>query len=292
MELTLGFKEKVRTAILDARAKFTGSDEAFAKTISLNASVFSRLKNGEVDKIISDSNWISIARTYQVTMHEDKWKVVRTSVYDQLEDSLSFCKQYSKAMIFVDECDIGKTFCTKHILKSMQNAFYIDCSQAKTRQQFVRTLAKIVGVDSNGKYVDVKANLKWALINMPLPIVVMDEVGDLDYTAFLEIKEFWNATEGCCAWYMIGADGLKTKLDNGFKNKKVGFAEILSRFSDEIIRIVPNGKDDRDAFFTDLIKNVASANVSDAAKVPQLVRQCVRKGKKLRHLDTLIKLGA
>jgi len=292
MELTNEFKQKVRTAVLEARTNFSGSDAEFAKSKGLNPAVFSRLKAGEIEGIIANHVFISLGRDLQVKLYEDNWKIVRTKVYEQLEDSLSFCKEFSKAMIFVDECDIGKTACTRHILKNMKNAFYIDCSQYKTRQQFIRALAKIVGVDSNGKYVDVKANLKYALVNIVKPLVVMDEAGDLDYAAFLEIKEIWNGTENSCGMYMLGADGLKTKLDNGFKNKKVGFAEIISRFSDEIIKVVPTGKDDRDAFFTELITDVANGNIEDKKKIPQLVRQCVKKGKKLRHLDTLIKLGA
>jgi AAA domain len=292
MELTLEFKQKVRLAILEARKNYTGSDTDFAKSKGLNAAVFSRLKSGEVEGIISNSNYITLGRDLQVNMTSDNWKVVRTKVYDQLEDSLNFCKEFSKAMIFVDECGIGKSFCTRHILRGMKNGFYIDCSQHKTRQQFIRALAKIVGVDNNGKYVDVKANLKYALLNIEKPIIAIDEAGDLDYTAFLEIKEIWNGTEKGCGMFMLGADGLKTKLENGFKNKKVGFAEIMDRFSDEIIKVVPTGKDDREAFFTELMTMVADANVKDKKEVPKLVRLCVKKGKKLRHLDTLIKMGA
>lgn len=292
MELTLDFKNKTRLAVLEARQKFDGTDEQFAKALGLNAAVYSRLKKGEIEGIISNGNWLSIARKYQVKLHDDKWKVVKTDVYLQLEDSLKFCQQFSKSMIFSDECDIGKSFCTRHILKSMKNAFYIDASQAKTRQQFTRALAKIVGIDSNGKYIEVKENLKYALNNLPTPIVVIDEAGDADYPTYLDWKEYWNATEGYCAWYLIGADGLQTKLDKGIKSKKVGFAEILSRFSDEIIKIVPTGKDDRDGFFMKLVNDVALANVKDASKAPALARQCVKKGKKLRHLDTLIKMGA
>ena len=292
MELTTEFKQKVRAAILDGKTNFEGSEESYAKSLGLNPAVYSRLKKGEIDNIVSAAVWIDISRKLQVKRVDDNWKVVRTSVYIELEDSLKFCQQFSKAMIFSDECDIGKTFCSRHILKGMKNAFYVDASQCKTKSQFIRSLAKIVGVDSNGKYNDVKENLKWALINIEKPLIVIDEAGDLDYSAFLEIKEIWNATENCCGMYLMGADGLQTKLDKGFKNKKVGFAEILSRFSDEIIKIVPTGHDDRKAFFSNLINDVANANCPDKTKVSNLVRKCLDKNKKLRHLDTLIKLSA
>ena len=68
---------------------------------------------------------------------------------------------------------------------------------------------KTIGVDHNGKYGEVKANIKYYLKLLPSPIVIIDEAGDLDSKAFLELKEFWNATENACGWYMIGADGLR-----------------------------------------------------------------------------------
>ncbi len=43
------------------------------------------------------------------------------------------------------------------------------------------------------------------------PLVVLDEAGDLQYEAFLELKALWNATEMCCGWYMMGADGLRRR---------------------------------------------------------------------------------
>ena len=53
------------------------------------------------------------------------------------------------------------------------------------------------------------------------PLVILDEAGDLQYEAFLELKALWNATERCCAWYMMGADGLKEKINRAIEGKKV-----------------------------------------------------------------------
>lgn len=53
------------------------------------------------------------------------------------------------------------------------------------------------------------------------------------YEAFLEIKAAWNGTEGCCSWYLMGADGFKAKLERGIEFKTVGFAEIRSRCGDK-----------------------------------------------------------
>ncbi|MWB92953.1 AAA family ATPase [Flavobacterium sp. GA093] len=292
MNLTKQFKEKVREAILEKRENYGGSDADFSKSLGINSAIYSRLKKGETDKIMSDTVWITIGRELQVKVFEDNWKVARTAVYDEIEDNLSFCKELSRSMVLVDDCGIGKSFCTKHIIKKMKNTFYVDCSQAKSKQLFIRLLAKTVGIDNQGKYYDVLANLKYYITTLEKPLIVIDEAGDLEYSAFVELKGIWNGTDGVCGWYMIGADGLRAKIQKGISGKKVGFAEIFSRFSDEFIKLVPNGKEDRQAYYSDLIGTVAIANMKDQSKIKPLIKKCLDKETTLRYLETLIKMGA
>ncbi|WP_312078418.1 ATP-binding protein [Chryseobacterium sp.] len=292
MNLTAEYKTEVRTALLGRRDNFGGTDAAFAKIYGLSGAVYSRLKSGEIEKIISDSQWIQIGRELEVQTRKSNWKVVRTKVYENIEGSISFCQQFSASMILVDDCGIGKTFSAKNVVKGLKNAFYVDCSQAKSKQQFIKLLAKTLGIDPKGKYVDVKANLKYYLGQLDHPIVILDEAGDLEYTAFLELKELWNATDGFCGWFMMGADGLRSKIEKGINSKKVGFAEIFSRFSDEYIKLTPVGVADKKAFRHELLQQVATANHTGTTPVETLVKKCLDKETTLRHLDTLLKISA
>lgn len=291
MEITNQYKQEVRAALIERRQNFGGSDAQFAKIYGLSGAIYSRLKAGETEKIISDSQWLNIGRELDINLRKTKWKIVRTKVYENIEASIQFCQNFSTSVILVDECGIGKTFSAKNIVKTLKNAFYVDCSQAKSKQQFIKLLAKTIGLDPKGKYVDVKATLKYYLIQLQKPVIILDEAGDLEYTAFLELKEIWNATDGFCGFYMMGADGLKSKIEKGINNKKVGFAEIFSRFSDEYIKLTPTGIDNKTAFKNELLTQVANANVSDKSKVPELVKRCMKKEATLRHLDTLIKIA-
>lgn len=292
MNLTPEFKAKVRLAVLDKRENYGGSDADFAKSLGINNSIYSRLKKGETERIMSDTVWITLGRELQVKVFEDNWKVARTSVYNEIEDNLNFCKELSRSMVLVDDCGIGKTFCTKHIIRKMHNTFFVDCSQAKSKQLFIRLLAKTIGIDNQGKYYDVLANLKYYITTLEKPLVILDEAGDLEYTAFLELKGIWNGTDGVCGWYMMGADGLRAKIQRGIDGKKVGFAEVFSRFSDEFIKLIPNGKADRQAYYSELIGAVAGANIQDKTKIKALVNKCLGKEATLRYLETLIKIGA
>jgi hypothetical protein len=277
MTLTNEFRKKVLDALLAIRSNFDGTDQGFAKQWAINGSIFSRMKKGRVEGVLADSHWIRIGRELGVGTKEKKWKTAKTAVFTTIEQDILFCKEHSKAKIFVDECAIGKTHTAKYLSLSLSNCFYIDGSQAKSRQQFVRRIARAIGVDQIGTLTDVKENIKYWLKLLPKPIIIIDEAGDLDYNAFLELKEFWNATEGYCGWYMMGADGLRAKIERGISNQKVGYRELLSRFSSKYTTAVPKDKQEKIAFYKTLLRDVLEANMEDKTGINDIINRCITK---------------
>jgi hypothetical protein len=276
MQITPQFKEQVLAALLKVRANFGGTDSAFAKSYNINPSVFSRLKTAGVgDSLIKDAQWISLGRELNITLHARRWNMVRTEVFEAIASDVQFCQQNAKGMILVDDCAIGKTYAAKYLSKTLRNCFYIDASQAKTQQLFIRAIAKALGVDNNQRYADIKADIKYCLTILDHPIVIVDEAGDLNYRAFLELKELWNATENHCGWYLIGADGLRTFITNGIRAKKTGFREIFSRYSDRYMKIIPTDRNERISFYRKLISDVLEHNMDDKSRLPELVKKCL-----------------
>lgn len=297
MKLTDEFKLKVIEALKEVRRNYGGSDAAFAKQQGINGSVYSRLKNGEIDGLLKETQWLNLGRELNVSLNDRKWNMARTQVFAAIESDVMFCKNNSKGMILVDDCAIGKTFTGKYLSKTVKNCFYIDASQAKTKQLFIREFAKAVGVDSTGRFADIKANIKYYLRMLVQPVVIIDEAGDLDYNAFLELKEFWNATDSVCGWYLMGADGLRAKIERGINSKKVGFRELLSRYSDKFMNVVPTDKTERLAFYRKLVTDVLSVNMEDKSKMHELVRKCLATDATgqiggLRRAETLLILNA
>ncbi|MFY7826901.1 MAG: AAA family ATPase [Flectobacillus sp.] len=274
LQITKEYKEKVLSKLLEIRKNFDGSDSAFAKQWGINNSVYSRLKNNEIDGLLRDNQWLNIGRELEVSLKDRVWKMVKTEVFEVIEQDIVFCQEYAKGMIFVDECGIGKTYAAKYLSRTLKNCFYVDASQAKTKQAFVRLLARTIGLES-GKYLEMKANIKHYLKMLPNPIVIVDEAGDLEYNALLDLKEFWNGTENACGWYMIGADGLKEKINRGISSKKVGFRELFSRYSENFSSVVPNGNQERLQFYKNLVTAVASVNLTDKSMKNQVVNRCI-----------------
>lgn len=295
MELTQVYKEKVIKAIQAAFENYGGTQTAFARVLDIHHTVLSQLLKGKYTNnkggnLLDNGSWIRIGRKLNVALKETKWKFVRTSVYNEIEDNIKFCKTHSKGMILVDDCGIGKTVAGKRVASQLKNAFYIDCSQCKSKKLLIKSMARAVGIDDKGKIDDINADTKYFINTLELPVFILDEVGDLEHSAFLELKAYMNATVGGCGWYFMGAEGLKSKMDRGVENNKVGFAEIFSRLSDEYVTLVPKGTSERQEFYVDLIGTVASAQIDDPAVVRRLINQCLNKKSTLRKLETLITL--
>ena len=278
-------KKRILEAIAANRNNYP-SDAKHAAALGISASVYNSLKKGQTEKALSDANWVNIARRLDVSLREQiEWKGARTATFDYVCTQLEACQERSLSVILCDLPNIGKTFSARWYVKEHRNAAYIDCSQTKTKRALVRKIANEFGLDGAGRYQDVYEDLVYYLRSVERPLVVLDEAGDLVYEAFLELKALWNATEMCCGWYMMGADGLAAKINRNVESKKVGYAEIFSRYGGKYSRVTPEQEDDRREFLLEQARVVAKVNAPDGADIGQMVR---KSGGGLRRIYTEI----
>jgi hypothetical protein len=275
IQLTEQFREKVAGALMAQRQNFDGSDADFARIYGINSAVFNSLKNGRREGLLKPAKWLNLGRTLDVSMDERRWNTARTDVFAMIEEEVLFCKEYSKGMIFVDECGIGKSHTAKYLSRTVKNCFYIDASQCKDMCALTRAVAKAVGVNDSGRLSEVKADTKYYLRQLPKPVIIVDEAGDLKYSAFLYLKEMMNGTERSCGWYLMGADGLREKMERGKRSRTVGFAEMFSRLSERYSAAVPFDRAEKLAFYRKLITDVLSANMVDRTSLDAIVRRCL-----------------
>ena len=271
--ITLENKKQILEAITANRVNYP-SDAKHAASLGIATSVYSAIKNGQTDKALSEANWITIARRLGVNLRGGiEWKAARTATFDFISTQLEACQNAGLSAIMCDIPNIGKTFTARYYVKGHRNAVYIDCSQVKTKQKLVRKIATEFGVNGNGRYSDVYEDLVFYLRSIEAPLIVLDEAGDLQYDAFLELKALWNATERCCAWYMMGADGLKAKIDRAIEHQKVGYTEMFSRYGDRYSKVTPDDSREREKFLKDQASIVAKINAPEGVDIAAIVRK-------------------
>lgn len=271
--ITTEIKNKILDAIKANRANYP-SDAKHAASLGITTSVYSAVKKGQTDRVLSDANWISIARRLGVSLRDEiEWKVAKTPTFMFITAQLEACQSSGISAILCDLPNIGKTFTARHYVKTHPNAIYIDCSQVKTKLKLVRKIAAEFGVDSKGRYADVYDDLVYYLGSIDSPLIILDEAGDLQYEAFLELKALWNATERCCAWYMMGADGLKEKINRSIECKKVGYTEMLSRYGDRYSKVTPDDSKERTKFLIEQARIVAKLNAPEGIDAGEIARK-------------------
>ena len=257
------FKNRIIAAIVLDRNQYQSAAKQ-AVTLDINSAQLSRVINGDNENVLSEAKWYSIARRLDVQLcEESKWITAKTPAYDFIYPQLNACQQRSMSSLLCDIADLGKTYTARCYVKENKFAIYIDCSQVKSKQKLVRGISKELGLGNTGKYAEVYADLVFYLRSIPNPLIILDEAGDLDYPAFLELKALWNATEGVCGWYMMGADGLKQKIERALSAKKVGYAELFSRFGSRYQRITPDGSEASNEFNRKQVAMIAKANNPD-----------------------------
>ncbi len=253
-------KEKIRKEIIKKSENYP-SRAKFAKVLDISASQLSRIIKGDMDKVLSESKWIGIARRLNVEITERaEWKTARTPVFKFITKQLQACQRDSISLMLCDSADIGKTFTAQVYAREHRNVAYIDCSQVKTKQRFVRRLASEFGLDAHGRYADLYEYLVFYIKTLTNPLIILDEAGDLEYPAFLELKAIWNATDRYVGWYMMGADGLQAKINRNLDYKKVGYAELFSRFGGKYQQITPEGKGAKQDFTYSQVAAIGKVN--------------------------------
>lgn len=264
---TTDVRIKIAAAIKE-RIKLYPSASKFATAIGISKSVLSRILRGETDHVLDQGKWINVARLLNVEIgSRPSWMRAETPVYIYVTEQLKACQENSISGLLCDRADIGKTFAAKCYVQEHANAVYVDCSQVKCKTKLIRQIAKEFGVDHKGRYDEVYSDLVYYLKSVASPLVVLDEAGDLEYTAFLELKGLWNAAEYSCGWYMMGADALRRKIEHMIENKKVGYAEIFSRYGARFQRITPASAEEYKDFSVAQVALIAKANGSQISPV-------------------------
>lgn len=285
MEITNDIKQRIAAAIAGDRENYP-SDNRHATSLGIAASVYNAIKRGNYDRQVSDANWIGIARRLGVQLKEEMaWTAAMTPTYAFISKQLEMCQESGLSAIMCDMPNIGKTFTAKAYVKQHRHAIYIDCSQVKTKLKLIRQIAKEFGVGSNGRYDDVYEDLVAYLRTIDTPLIILDEAGDLQYEAFVELKALWNATEHCCGWYMMGADGLKAYMNKKIKDTKRSYSEMFSRYGDTYSKVTPDDAREREKFLMAQAAIVAKVNAPAGTDIAKIVN--ASKGK-LRRVYTEI----
>lgn len=289
MKLTNEQKNEIRDLLQEYVSRFPSQNRAANSLVGVSAGTMSTILNGRYETI-SDEMFVKIRAQISPNKAED-WTLCETMLYKELNTLLADAQQYQNVAWAVSPAGSGKSTTASDYASKHENAFVISCSEDMKRGDFIRELARVIGV--NVSDLSLRAALERVtkyLLTLDNPLLIFDEGDKLPDVVFYYFITIYNRLEGHCGIIFISTNYIKRRIECGLSYNKKGYDEIHSRICRKFIELTPangyevaavaraNGIDD-DKTIKAVVKDAATCNFD-----MRRVRREVHKQKRLSTL--------
>lgn len=290
-QLTNEQKNEIRDLLQEYVGRFPSQNRAANSLTGVSAGTMSAILNGRYETI-SDEMFIKI-RAQIAPKKADDWSLCETMLYKELSTLLADAQQYQNVAWAVSPAGSGKSTTALDYAAKHENAFLVSCSEDMKRGDFIRELARVIGV--NVADMSLRAALEKVtkyLLSLDNPLLIFDEGDKLPDVVFYYFITIYNRLEGHCGIIFISTNYIKRRIEVGLSYNKKGYDEIHSRICRKFIELTPasgfevaavaraNGIDD-DKTIKAVVKDAATCNFD-----MRRVRREIHKQKRLASLKS------
>lgn len=241
-ELTKKEKDAICEKLKAYVAKYPSQTKAASSLKSISVGTVSNILNGLYEKI-SDDMFRNVAS--QVGSINTGWQIVETGAYQEITEVLSDAQRWRNVTWIVGEAGCGKSTTARVYLQEHKEVFYILCSEDMKKGDFVREIARTVGIRTEGCNIrEVWGLILDDIIQMDAPLLVFDEADKLTEPVFHYFISLYNKLEEKCGVVFLSTDYITKRVGNGLKYKKPGYKEFYSRIGRKFYELEPTEASD------------------------------------------------
>lgn len=242
-ELKRQEKDAIRESLQAYVAKYPSQTKAAGSLKNISVGTVSNILNGLYEKI-SDDMFRNVAS--QVTnINAPGWQVVETGAYQEITGVLSDAQRWRNVTWVVGEAGCGKSTTSRVYLQEHKEVFYVLCSEDMKKGDFVREIARTVGIRTEGCNIrEVWSLILDDIIQMDAPLLVFDEADKLTEPVFHYFISLYNKLEEKCGVVFLSTDYIAKRISNGLKYKKPGYKEFYSRIGRKFYELEPTDAND------------------------------------------------
>lgn len=289
MKLTIEQKNEIRTLLQEYVSRFPSQNRAANSLVDVSAGTVSTIINGKYDTI-SDEMFLKI-KSQIAPRKADDWQLCETMLYKELNTLLEDAQLYQNVAWAVSPAGSGKSTTANDYAARHENAFLISCSEDMKRGDFIRELARVIGVNVSDMSLRIALErVTKYLLTLENPLLIFDEGDKIPDVVFYYFITIYNRLEGHCGIIFMSTNFIKRRMEVGLSYNKKGYDEIHSRICRKFIDLTPansfevaavaraNGIAD-DKIIKAVVKDAASCNFD-----MRRVRREVHKQKRLAAL--------
>lgn len=226
--------------------KYPSQNKAAGSLEGISTGTLSSMLNGNWSRI-SDSMWTKVAEQVKPTGSSSAtgWTIVETGAYQEISYAMQDAQEYMNVTWVVGEAGCGKTTTGRLYAESHKEAFYILCSEDMLKGEFVRTIARRLGIRSEGYTVrELWQAIIESIIQMESPLIIFDEADKLPESVFQYFISMYNNLEDRCGVVFLSTDYIKRRISNGLRYGRKGYKEIFSRIGRKYFDLEPTSAQD------------------------------------------------
>ena len=236
-------KQRICDALRRYVAKYPSQNKAAASLEGVSAGTLSCMLGGKWDAI-SDEMWKKAAS--QAGAGKDTgWQVVETAAAKEMAYAMDDAQRWRNVTWVVGEAGCGKTTAARLYEAGHREVFYVLCSEDMRRGDFVRDIARRVGIRADGMAIrDMLDAICSALVRMDAPLLVFDEADKLGERVFHYFIDLYNRLEDKCGMVFFSTSYIKRRMQMGLRYDKKGYNEIHSRIGRKFFDLEPTSAND------------------------------------------------
>ena len=226
--------------------RYPSQNKAAGSLEGISAGTLSSMINGNWSRI-SDAMWTKVSEQVKPTGSSSAtgWTIVETGAFQEISYAMQDAQEYMNVTWVVGEAGCGKTTTGRLYAESHKEAFYILCSEDMLKGEFVRTIARRLGIRSEGYTVrELWQEIIDSIIQMERPLIIFDEADKLPESVFQYFISMYNNLEDRCGVVFLSTDYIKRRISNGLRYGRKGYKEIFSRIGRKYFDLEPTSAQD------------------------------------------------
>ena len=238
MKLTLEQKDEIRDLLQEYVSRFPSQNRAANTLVGVSAGTLSTIINGKYETI-SDEMFVKI-KSQIAPRKADDWQLCETMLYKELNTLLEDAQLYQNVAWAVSPAGSGKSTTANDYAARHENAFLISCSEDMKRGDFIRELARVIGVNvSDMSLRFALERVTKYLLTLENPLLIFDEGDKIPDVVFYYFITIYNRLEGHCGIIFMSTNYIKRRVEVGLSYNKKGYDEIHSRICRKFIDLTP-----------------------------------------------------
>ena len=155
------------------------------------------------------------------------WQMVETTAAKEMAYAMTDAQEWKNVTWVVGEAGCGKTTAARLYEREHSGAYYILCSEDMKRSDFIRDIAKKIGLRTDGMTIrDMLDAIIGALIQTESPVLLFDEADKLTERVFHYFIDLYNRLEDKCGIVFFSTSYIKRRMKMGLRYDKKGYNEI------------------------------------------------------------------